>query len=99
MKLGDPLIIGYPARGEPLVLGTISGHGLPEDLLIGTPVEVNGRRFIVNVSYVPHNPKREKLVVLLEPKETLDASFWTGIATKAEEKKAPPPAKQEEFPF
>jgi len=99
MKLGDPVIIGYPARGEPLILGSLTGHGLPEDLLIGTPVEVNGRRFVVNVSYVPHNPKREKLVVLLEPKEKLEADFWTGNATKAEEKPVPPPAKQEEFPF
>lgn len=99
MKLGDPLIVGYPARGEPLVLGTISGHGLPEDLLIGTPVEIRGHIFTVNVSYVPHNPKREKLVMLLVPRDKLDDSFWTGSATKAEEKPAPPPAKQEEFPF
>ncbi len=99
MKLGDPVIIGYPARGEPLVLGSLSGHGLPEDLLIGTPVVVNGRRFVVNVSYIPHNPKREKLVVLLEPKENLEADFWTGSATKAAEKPPAPPAKQEEFPF
>jgi len=99
MKLGDPVIIGYPARGEPLILGFLTGHGLPEDLLIGTTVEVNGRRFVVNISYVPHNPKREKLVVLLEPKEKLEADFWTGNATKAEEKPVSPLAKQEEFPF
>lgn len=99
MKLGDPVIIGYPRRGEPLLLGTLSNHGLLEDLLIGTSVEVNGCRLTVNVSYVPHNPKRETLIVILEPKERLSDDFWTGNVTKAEEKPVPPPAKQEEFPF
>lgn len=99
MKLGDTLIIGYPAIGEPIILGFLTGHELPEDLLIGTPVKVNGHRFVVNVSYIPHNPKREKLVSILVPKERLEADFWTGNLTKAEEKPVPPPAKQEEFPF
>lgn len=99
MKLGDPIIIGYLAIGEPVVLGSLTNHGLPEDLLIGTTVEVNGRLFTFNVSYVPHNPKREKLVSILVPKERLEADFWTGNLTKAEEKPVPPPAKQEEFPF
>lgn len=99
MKLPDPIIIGYPAPGEPLVLGTLVGHGLPEDLLIGTPVSVNGKRHIVNVSYVPGNPKRERLVVLLEPKERLEGDFWGSNATKAPEQPKPLPPKQEEFPF
>lgn len=99
MKLGDPIIIGYLAIGEPLVLGTLANHGLPEDLLIGTSVEICGLLFTVNVSYVPANPKREKLVTILVPKEKMGDDFWTGDATKAEEKAPSPPTKQEEFPF
>lgn len=99
MKLNDPAPIGYPARGEPLLLGSIANHGLPEDLLIGTPVKIYGKVFTVNVSYIPHNPKREKLVVLLEPQEKLEDDFWTGNATKAKEKPKATPPKQEEFPF
>ena len=99
MKISNSIIIGYLAVGEPLVLGSLKNHGLPEDLLIGTLVEVNDRLFTFNVSYVPHNPKRERLISILVPKERLDADFWTGNVTKAEEKKAPPPPKQEEFPF
>jgi len=101
VKLTDPCPIGYPARGEPLILGTLSGHGLAEDLLIGTSVNVKGRLFTVNVSYVPHNPKREKLVVLLVPKETLEDDFWGGETARIQAPKpvAPVPTKQEEFPF
>jgi hypothetical protein len=99
MKLGDPVIIGYPARGEPLVLGTLAGHGLPEDLLIGTTVEIRGRLFTVNVSYIPDNPKREKLVTLLVPKEKMEDDFWTGSAKRVEPEKPKVPPKQEEFPF
>ncbi len=99
MKLTDPCPIGYPARGEPLILGTLSGHGLAEDLLIGTSVNVKGRLFTVNVSYVPHNPKREKLVVLLVPKETLEDDFWGGETARIQQEKPKAPPKQEEFPF
>jgi hypothetical protein len=99
MKIGDPVIIGYPARGEPAVLGTLSGHGLAEDLLIGTTVIVKGAPFVVNVSYVPSNPKRHTLVMLLEPRGEIGPGFWTGGATKAEVKKVTQQPKQEEFPF
>lgn len=98
MRLTDPVPIGYPARGEPLILGWLSGHGLDSDLLIGTTVTVKGHAFTVNVSYVPHNPKREKLVVLLVPKEKLEDDFWSGNL-KRQEKEIPPAPKQEEWPF
>jgi hypothetical protein len=99
VKVGDPIIIGYLAIGEPVILGSLRDHGLPDELLIGATVKVNGRLFTFNVSYVPNNPKRERLVSILVPKEKLDADFWTGNISKAEEKKTPPPPKQEEFPF
>jgi hypothetical protein len=98
MKLTDPCPIGYPAREEPLLLGSLSSHGLPKDLLIGTRVEIRGKSFSVNVSYVPANPKREKLVVILVPREKLDSDFWGENVVRAEEK-IEPPKKQEEFPF
>lgn len=99
MKLGDQIIIGYLAVGEPVFLGSLTGHGLPEDLALGASVLVNGKLFTFNVSYVPNNPKREQLVPILVPKERLEDDFWTGSLTKAEEKPKAPPAEQEEFPF
>lgn len=99
MKLSDPLIIGYPARGEPLILGTMVEHNLPSDLIIGSYVSFKGKMFVVNVSYVPHNPKREKLVMLLEPKEELGEDFWNDGNVSKEEVRKPPVVSQEEFPF
>ena len=102
MILSDPIIIGYPARNAPSALGTWSDHGLPKDLLIGHTVslDIDGRDvlFSVNISYVPDNPKRQRLVPILQPKGALPADLWEYEGfTKAEPKAAPP--KQEEFPF
>lgn len=99
MKPTNPIIIGYPAMGEPNVIGTLADHSLPDDILIGATVLVNGKKFTFNISYVPSNPKRERLVPILQPKEKLDDSFWDHGATRVEVKTVPQKPKQEEWPF
>ena len=97
MKLSDPIMIGHPANGEPILLGCLHKHNLPEDLIIGTPVHLYGKRFNVDVSYVPHNPKKERLIPLLVPKEELPIEFWTMQNLKRFE--SVQPTKEEEYPF
>lgn len=81
--LPDPIIVGFPAYDEPRVIGQLVEHGLSE-VVIGQIVSVRGKQYRVNVSYVPGNPKRERLVWVLEPSR--------GSAPR-------PVLKQEEFPF
>ena len=90
MKLGDPIMIGYPAHGEPITLGYLHKHNLPEDLVIGASVKIHDKRFTVNVSYVPHNPRKERLIPLLVPKE----EFWAGNAVRVQSS-----TKKEEYQF
>jgi hypothetical protein len=99
MKFTDPIMIGYLAIGEPIILGWLKNHGFRSDMLIGTVLNVNGRFFTFNVSYIPNNPKRQRLVGILIPMEELDADFWTGNVIEVENKKPIPRPKQEEFPF
>ena len=96
MKLSDPIMIGYPAKGEPILLGCLRNHDLPEELFVGTPIHIHGKRFTLDVSYVPHNPKKERLIPLLVPKEELPIEFWAGNAVKFE---SVTPTKEEEYPF
>lgn len=100
MKITDPALIGRPAREEPDLLGEWSDHGLEPDLLIGTRVKCRGVTFVVNVSYVPANPKRETLVTLLEPRSPIPDKWWDhDNVTKFETSLVEPKTQQEEFPF
>lgn len=94
MKFGDPIMIGYPAHGEPIALGYLHKHNLPEDLIIGASVKIHDKRFTVDVSYVPHNPRKERLIPLLVPKEELPIEFWAGNAVRVQSS-----TKKEEYPF
>lgn len=104
MKIPDPVIIGYPARGEPRVLGEWSGHGLEGSWIPGQRITCGEAVFSVNVSYVPANPKRETLVTILQPVAPVPEEFWRKQGVGRE---SPPPVQttvakkpvQEEFPF
>lgn len=97
MKLSDPIMIGYPAKGEPILLGCFHNPDLPDDLIIGHAVKLFGKLFTVDVSYVPSNPKEERVIPLLVPKEELPIEFWAfPDVVKFESVQ---PTKEEEYPF
>lgn len=103
MQIPDPVIIGYPAHEYPRELGLLSGHDLtgsyiPGHRIIFTTMEGEAE-FSVNVSYVPSNPKRETLVVILQPKRKLPSDIWDCEGFTKTEESLPLPKKQEEFPF
>lgn len=99
MKIPDPVGIGYSARGEPRLVGLLSGHDLPLDMIVGEEIVVRGHRFGLSVSYVPANPKRETLVPILVPREELAENFWGGSVKKMVSIKKKFPTSQEEWPF
>ena len=97
-KLSDLIMIGHPAKGEPILLGCVHNLDLPDHLYIGKSVHVYGRLFTFDVSYVPSNPKKERVIPLLVPKEDLPPEFWTMLGVERFES-TPPPTKEEEYPF
>ena len=90
----DPVIIGHPAREFPRVLGYLSGHDLHGSFIPGHRIiyeTMEGEaEFSVNVSYVPSNPKREQLVVILQPKKRLPSDLWDSVGFEL---------AKEEYPF
>lgn len=97
MKLSDSIMIGHPAKGEPILLGCVHNLDLPDHLYIGRSVHLYGRLFTFDVSYVPSNPKKERVIRLLVPKEELPPEFWTMLGVERFEPTQP--TKEEEYPF
>lgn len=102
MRMPDPVIVGFPERGGPRVLGFVRGH-LLTDPLIGTSLRFQTLAgeaiFRVNVAYVPDNPKREKLILILEPMSPLPSDLWDSQGFERVEGEPPPALVQEEWPF
>ena len=97
MKLSDPIMIGHPAKVEPILLGCVYNSDLPDHPYVGNSVHVHGKLFTFNVSYVPSNPKKERVIPLLVPKEELPPEFWTMPGVERFE--STQPTKEEEYPF
>lgn len=101
MQIPDPVIIGHPAREYPRVLGHLSGHGLEGSFIPGHRIiyeTMEGEaEFSVNVSYVPSNPKRQELVVILQPKKRLPSDIWDSVGFELA--KEEPSPNTEEYPF
>lgn len=100
MKIPDPVIIGYPAHGEPHVVGELREHGLEGSWILGQKITYGDAVFSVNVSYVPANPKRETLVVILQPVTPVPEEFCRkqGVGRESSSSVTKKPM-QEEFPF
>lgn len=100
MKLPDPLIIGSARRGSPQVYGWWRYHLLGERL-IGEKIIIRDQVFVIDVSYVPDNPKKEKLVPILSPLYLpINPFIWFTLGFKKNrEKDNQEPPKEEEYPF
>lgn len=107
MRTPDPIIIGIPAHGFPIIYGFMD-NPIPyigENFLIGQTVKVHSWFLIepieltLNVSYVPNNPRRERLLPILQPKSIIPATLWELSAFRKAEAEQMPTKPQEEYPF
>lgn len=94
--------IGRPEKDGPEIIGEWRNHNILEEPVIGESFIIDdgrGNQFQVslNVGYAPGNPKRERLISLLEPRTLIPEKVWEHPDFTKHEQKTKD--NYEEYPF
>lgn len=97
-----PLIVGLPAVDFPTVFGYISlskkcvERNRLGEWQIGKHLVIQDVLFMMNVSYIQNNPKRERLMPVLQPLSKISDEWWAKYGEKVKNVEI---KKEEEYPF